>query len=161
MPTTSDPIAQAKADFLRAKEQMARAFANTPDDRIAWSPSPTARTPAQIVAHAAMSVQHIQNFMDGTPFPIGTTAGADIQFRQDEQAYTDRAETNALLDKLSAAYVAWLDKLPTERLAVEVEAPFGMGMFPVGACIVFPAAQLTSHTAQIEYIQTIYGDRNW
>lgn len=42
-----DTISQAKAEFVRAKDQVIRALATTPDDRIHWSPAPTARTPIQ------------------------------------------------------------------------------------------------------------------
>src|SRR5207253_4309919 len=60
-----DVISQAKADFLRAKQLISRALATTPDDRINWSPSPSARTPIQQVAHAARAVNSINGFLDG------------------------------------------------------------------------------------------------
>ncbi len=60
-----DVISKTKADFVRAKEDLARAFATTPEDRINWSPSPTARTPVQIVAHAAEAIRNIHNFLNG------------------------------------------------------------------------------------------------
>lgn len=161
MSNAQETISEAKAGFLRAKEQMARAFANTPDDRIAWSPSPTSRTPAQLVAHAAMAVEGLQNMTDGAPFPNVSNEEFDKMMREADQPYTDRAATSALLDKTSAAYVAWLDGLTPERLATVIEVPFGMGSLPISARLGFAAQHMSSHTAQIDYIQTIYGDRAW
>ena len=64
-----DIISQAKAELIRAKDRMTRALATTPDDKINWSPSPTARTPIQEVAHSVMAVSGIQGMLTGKPFP--------------------------------------------------------------------------------------------
>ena len=156
-----DTISQAKAEFIRAKDDLARALATTPDDRINWSPSPTSRTPVQIVAHAAAAVKNIHNFLTGQPFGFDNAADADRSFREWEQRFTTREQVNSLLDQSSGAFVAWLDTVTQEQLAEMIELPFGLGSAPRSAALAFAAAHTRSHVPQIEYIQTIYGDRDW
>lgn len=154
-------IQQAKADFLRAKKQIARAFASTPDDRINWSPSPTARTPVNLVVHAAGAIKNIHDFLDGRPFEVTDPHEADAFFRADEARITSREEAVAFLEESSDRYVAWLDALTPDRLSSPVTLPFGMGEAPLAVGLSFAPAHTLTHAAQIEYIQTIYGDRDW
>ena len=42
-----------------------------------------------------------------------------------------------------------------------VDMPFGLEPMPVAVVITFPTFHTRSHIPQIEYIQTIYGDRDW
>ena len=156
-----DAISRAKADFVRAKDQLSRALANTPDDKVNWAPAPTARTPVQIVAHCAMVVKNINDFLDGRPLQFTDTAAADKYFREQERPYTTRERAVSLLEKNSAEYLAWLDALTPERLNTSIQLPFGLGSAPLAAGLAFPAAHTQGHVGQIDYIQTIYGDLDW
>lgn len=156
-----DTINQAKGEFLRAKEQMAQALATTPDDRINWTPSPTARTPIQQVAHAAFVVKGLHGVLDGKPLPAGSTDEADRGLREWEQPFSTREQVLDLLEQNSANYVAWLDALTPERLASSFEMPFGFGPAPMSVGLTLIPGHTLWHAAQINYIQTIYGDRDW
>ena len=155
-----DTISQTKAEFVRAKERMAHALATTPDDKINWSPSPTARTPIQEVAHAARSISGIQGMLDGQPFPFSGIVEFDTTMRTAEREYTSREQVLSLLEQNSAEYLAWLDALTPERLAATVQFPFGPAP-SLAVAITFPAYHLQNHIAQMDYIQTIYGDQDW
>jgi uncharacterized protein YndB with AHSA1/START domain len=161
----SDParaaIDEAKASFLAAKARLERILQATPDDRINWSPSATARTPIELVAHAAAAVKALHETFDGRTFDAASTAEADVSFREWERSFCTREEVLSLLDANSAAYVAWLDELAPERLAWMVELPFGLGSVPLALALTFPPAHTHSHVAQIDYIQTVYGDHVW
>jgi hypothetical protein len=156
-----DTIEQVKAGFMKAKDEFIRTFAAIPDDRINWSPSPSSRTPTQQVAHVAWSVKSINGMLDGHPFQADSTDGADRFFREWERQFSTREDVLALLDRNCADYVAWLDGLVPGRLEAMVEAPFKLGVVPIGVGIVFPATQIQWHTAQLAYMQTIYGDHGW
>jgi len=156
-----DPIASAKKEFLQAKAGILHALSTTPDERLNWSPSPTARSPLHQIVHAAQSISHIHGFLDGRPFDVPTTELADRGFRDFEQAFTTRDEAENILEKNAEAFVAWLDALEPEKLSSLVETPFGMGAMPIELGITFPAQHTRWHHAQIEYIQTIYGDVDW
>ena len=161
MDSTADTVSTTKDEFLRAKAQLIRALEKTPDDRINWSPSETARTPVHIVAHAECAIEFIHQMMMGKPFDIATTADADRYFLDAERPYTTREDALSLLESKSDAFVTWLESVTAEDLAVMAPMPFGMGAVPVSLGITFPAMHTQGHTAQIDYIQTIYGDRIW
>jgi len=155
----ADTITQTKAEFTRAKDRLVRALETTPDDRINWSPSPTARTPLEVAAHAAVSISGIRSMLQGKPMPFSGTAEMDSAFREKEKTLTSRTEVLALIEENSNKFLAWLDSLTPEQVAADIETPFGA--FPMANAITFPADHTRGHVAQIEYIQTIYGDREW
>ena len=152
-------ITEAKAEFIRAKERMARALATTPDDKINWTPGSCARTPLQQVVHSAMAVSGIQEMLVGKPFPYADVAEADSTWRAEEKEFTTREQALSLLEQSSAEYLAWLDTLTDAQVASTLQLPFGA--FPMASAITFPADHLRNHAAQIDYIQTIYGDQDW
>jgi len=161
MTMTQDTITQAKSAFLQAKGGLCNAFASTPDDRLNWSPSPTSRTPIQQVSHAAYAIKNIHNFLIGDLFPIESTVEADQYFREQDSKFSTRDEALALLEQNCDGFVAYLDSLTPDQLATMIKLPFKLGEAPVGIAITFPASHTQWHQAQIEYIQTIYGDHDW
>ena len=164
-----DTINQAKAELIRAKAQMTHALATTPEGKLQWSPSPTARTPLQQVAHSAQSISTIQNMLAGKRFPYAGTGELDTAQRLTEkfdtaqrlaeEEFKTREQVLSLLEQTSAEYLAWLDTMTPALLASTVETPFGPS--PMVLAITFPARHLTGHVAQMDYMQTIYGDRDW
>lgn len=157
--TRIEAVEEAKAEFIRAKDRIARGLATTPDDKINWSPSPTARTPLQQVAHAAMAIGGMKDWLQGKPFPFKDFTDMDTTLRAMEKEFTTREQVNELLETNSAAYIAWLDSLSTEQVAANFESP--MGTFPMSVAITFPADHTRGHASQLEYMQTIYGDMTW
>lgn len=156
---TDSIIREAKAEFNRAKDRLARALATTPDDKINWSPSATCRTPIQIVAHAAKSTAFIQDMLNGKPFPFESPADLDAKSREMEKQYTSRAQVSELLNETSESYLEWLDTLTPQQVSSDIDLAFGT--FPMSNAITFAADHLRNHAGQIEYIQTIYGDLDW
>ena len=154
-------IQESKRIFQMSVNRIKRILKNTPDDRLLWSPAPTARTPLAQVHHAATSIHHIHTAMMGTRFATPTTEEADIEFLALEQGVTTREEVLALLDKNSQAFIDWLDQLPVERLSDMVPLPFDLGEAPLEFMLGVPAWHTNDHAAQMDYIQTCYGDRSW
>lgn len=156
------PVEDARANFAQAKAQLEKAFAGVPDDRLNWSPSETSRTPVEIVAHAADALFHIAEMIDGRLFYQGPSADADVRFRAWEKDFKRREDALTLLEKNSAVLLDVLDRLTPERLESEMATlPFGLGQAPVALVLGAPADHTRWHVAQLEYIQTIYGDRDW
>lgn len=154
-------IEATKGGFLHAKGTLLRALETTADDRLNWSPAPSARTPIQIAAHAAWAVRDIKETLDGRTFSVPSPAEAEPGFREFEAQFGTREQVAALLEENGAAYLQWLDALTPERLATTVEMPFGMGAVPMALALTFVTAHTRYHIAQIDYVQTIYGDRDW
>jgi hypothetical protein len=155
----NDIVTQAKAEFTRAADRLTRALATTPDDKIAGAPSSTARTPLQLVAHAAIGTLLVQGMLEANTFPYGSVAEFDAASRRLEKEYTTRAQALGFLEKTNAAYFTWLDTLTPEQVGSTVDT--FIGSFPMAAAITFPADHMRGHAAQIEYLQTTWGDTDW
>ncbi len=99
--------------------------------------------------------------LQGTPYPAKTTADADAEFLVMEQEITSREQAIDLLEGKFEKYVTVLNKIGPEQLETLIEAPFGLGKVPMRTAIGVGTGHTQSHTAQLDYLQTIYGDRNW
>ena len=154
-------IESTKGNFLHAKASLLKALNTTSDDRLNWSPSPTARTPIEIAAHAAGGVKDIFETLDGRTFAAGTPEEAEVGFREWEAGFKSREQVAELLEKNADEFVGWLEALTPERLETMVTMPFGMGQVPLALAITFITMHTRYHIAQIDYVQTIYGDRDW
>jgi hypothetical protein len=154
-----NPVEQAKADLGRAAGRLKTLLTKTPEDKLNWSPSPTSRTPVQIVGHSATSIEGIQSMLMGEPFAFSSTAEMDSRLMESEKEFTSPEQVTELLDKNTAAYDAGLDSLTPEQVASTVHSP--MGPMPLSVAIMFPAMHTLGHCGQLEYVQTIYGDRDW
>jgi len=150
-------VEDAKAEFLRAKDRLEKGLASTPDDKINWSPSATSRSPIALVAHSALSIEGMRGWLDGEPFPFSSMEELDDFSRKKEAEFSTRDQVKQALDQHTSVFLAWLDSLSDDRVASMFESP--MGSFPMAAAITFPADHLRGHAAQLEYLQTIYGDR--
>jgi hypothetical protein len=163
----NDAISQTKAEFVQATNRLARILATTPDDKINWSPSPTARSPLHVAVHALLWVDNIcyrvlrgatsHYCFAGKEFPFESREAMHAAGRAMEQEYTTREQVVGLLEAVSARYIAYLDALTPEQLASTVDA-IALGYFPMAVAITFPAGHIDGHISQMEYIQTIYGD---
>jgi len=150
-----------KATFEQAKQGLIKALATTPDDRLNWTPSPTARSPLAAAAHSAGAIKNLHEMFQGRAFSVATTAEADEYFLRWEKDFTTREQVLELLDKVSTDFTAWLDTVEGEQWNSMVPLPFGMGELPLHVAVHFIAHHTNFHVAQIAYIQTIYGDRDW
>jgi hypothetical protein len=154
-------IEESKQIFQMSVDRIKRILESTPDERLLWSPAPTARTPLAQVVHAATSIHNIHQMMMGMRFAAETTEKADAEFLALEGTITTRQDAVALLDKNSQALLDWLGQLSPDKLEELAPLPFGMGDAPLGSLLIFPAWHTNDHAAQMEYIQTCYGDRKW
>lgn len=142
-------------------DRLMRNLAKTPDDRLNWSPSPTARTPLHLVAHCAFSLGFITTMLEGAPYPAKTMAQADAEFLEMEREITTRGQALALWENRFNRYVSFLSSLQPDQMDKMVKLPFGMGELPMHDMAGIGAVHTREHVAQLEYLQTIYGDREW
>jgi hypothetical protein len=150
-----------KSDFNRSKDWFIAALKALPADRLNWSPSETARSPLALAAHVALSVGHMLGNLRGETFGAPTTTEADIFHRKQESAITSIEEALKLLETNARFYFAWLDGLTPDDLRNSVGMPFGIGPVEISEAISFMPKHIDWHHAQLQYLQTIYGDRTW
>ena len=150
-----------QAELIRTKDRMVQLLMATPDDRLNWQPSPGARSIVQIVAHSALSLGNILMQLQGVPFATPTSAEANVQFLAHDAEFSEREETKDYLEAKCADYVAFLASLEPADLERMVTLPFGLGEAPIGYMMTMGNLHTMGHIAQIEYIQTLYGDHDW
>lgn len=148
-------------ELQQAVDRTLLLVSETPDDRLFWKPSPTARSIGEIVAHCAGSLRNIAAQMNGTPFPIPTSAEANVQFLTHDAEFRTREAVVEALQTECASYLDYLSTLNEADLARSVAMPFGLGMVPLAEFVMAGANHTQSHNSQIEYVQTLYGDHNW
>jgi hypothetical protein len=151
----------ARDAFLAAKTQLVATFDRVPNDRKNWSPAPTARTPIEIVVHCAESIHNISEMIAGRPFHVPTTREADEIFRVNEAKISTPQRALALLETNTAAFLQVLESLTPTDLERPFVPPFGLGEVPLPISLGFPTDHTRWHIAQLEYLQTVYGDRDW
>lgn len=154
-------IQTAKDKLNQARDRMLSLLAETPDDKLNWKPSPTSRSILEIVAHSAHALNNIRVQMDGTPFPIPTSAQANAEFLIHDQAFKTREEAEQYLVDACQKHNAFLDTLKENDLGRLERMPFGLGEAPLSVFIPAGFTHTRAHIAQIEYIQTMYGDLDW
>ncbi len=106
-----------------------------------------------------MAVATFNDVLAGGDFPFRSIPEADRGLRDAEKQFTTRRQVLDLLDRNGTAYLTWLDTLTPEQLDSLVETPFFT--MPRVSAIAMLAEHLRGHVAQMDYIQTIYGDHDW
>jgi hypothetical protein len=158
--TVNPQIESAKSEFERICGRLLKNLATTPDDKLNWSPAPSARTPLEIAFHCAKSIALLHGCIDGRDtMPSLTSEQFDAHFREQERNLGSREDVVKMIHENSAAYITWLEGLSEEKLSGTWNSPFGE--VPVATAITFPGFHASGHVSQLEYIQTIYGDRVW
>ena len=150
-------IGEIKQTTEQAKARLLKTFGFVPDDKLTWSPSQSARTALQIVAHCGMSNQAFATLLRGEEldFPSDPKEAAAL-IRQGGQDIATREEAIQLLDTATAAVIQALDKATPELLASSPNSPFGP--LPYTFWMGVPSMHMSGHANQIDYIQTIWGD---
>lgn len=156
----NETIAQVKSDFLMAKERLVAGLRSTPDDKLRWSPSASARTPLELAACGSIGTEGMMRAFASEPFPFASMEEMDAHSRAEEKRIRTREEAISHLERTSEAFVTWLEQLTPEKLESSVLLPT-MGTMPLKIAITFPAGHLHCRACQLDYVQTIYGDLAW
>lgn len=153
----SDMIAQAKRDAEEAKAQLLRTFEFVPEDRLGWSPSSTARTALQIVAHCGTANVAFATVLRGEELPLPSNPEeAAALIRAGGREVETREVAVKLVEDSTAEVIAALDRVTADMIETAPTSPFGPLPFPVWMSL--PSIHMSGHARQIDYLQTIWGD---
>jgi DinB superfamily len=133
-------------------ERTARAV---PEDKLNWKPLDNGRTVLELLGDAAQAPALCTGMLRGD-----LQFGPEL-FRQmaEERAAWTRADALEYLNESTRQLIAEIRNLPDEKLDEPLTLPMGGGMtMPWGAWILMAYRSLMARTAQINYIQTLYGD---
>jgi uncharacterized damage-inducible protein DinB len=142
-PDTASSLRTLSAIKLqKALDRLLATFQATPDDKLDFKPSETAKSIRELVIHS----------LDGNGY-VGGCIG--IQFTPGEGP-TDRASLESRLKESTARIIEGIQNLSDDQISGSVEF-FGTPM-PTTAYMFVNEWHISRHAGQIDYVQTIYGD---
>jgi hypothetical protein len=156
-PATEGLIAQAKEATVKAKTGLLAMFEAVPEDRLNWSPSPTARTPLWLVAHCGAANHAFDTILRGEPLQLPQDPKEQAaMIRAGGQDVTTRAEAIRSVEDSTAAILQALDAVTDEQAQSVPDSP--LGAIPYTFWMTVPSTHIEYHRCQLAYVQTIWGD---
>ncbi|HVF84895.1 MAG TPA: DinB family protein [Abditibacteriaceae bacterium] len=138
------------------RDQVLRTAQAVPDDRLNWKPLDNGRTVLDLLGDAAQTPRMVTRMLTEPGFtPSREVFGQMTQ----ERAHWTREESLEHLKSNTEEAIAAIRSLSEEKLAEPLHLPMGGGMtLPLGGWIMMIYRAFVSRMAQINYIQTLYGD---
>lgn len=152
---TEELIATCKKRATDAMDRFLHLLRFVPEGRLTWSPAPTANSALQIAAHCAGYSGAFAAIISAGAFPwtVEEFLGP-IQWAIGSITTIEQAED--MLRKGIADTVAALDSVKPEQFGAMIDSP--QGKTPFRFFLTLPAMHLETHGAQIDYLQTCWGD---
>lgn len=149
-------ITRCKFRAEHACERFLRVLDKVPEEKINWSPSPTAKTPLQIIAHAAgYNYGFARVIRSGTFPPVDDFLGP---IHAKIASITTLEQAREELRAGTAEVVAALDAVTPERMDSQVKMPDGSDA-SFAFFMNIPADHMYGHLYQIDYLQTCWNDQ--
>jgi len=155
----NNPIDTAKNDAVTAMEWFLRNLSHVPKEKLDWAPSPTSKSALQIAAHTAVTAGNFAKMIRDRKLPMGDELPEFIeQTGAAEKGLTEIEGIVALFRKNTDQVLAALDTLSPEDTELVLDSSQGWTM-PMTFLMKLPAFHAIGHTAQIDFLQTCWGDQ--
>ena len=153
----SEVVADAKSRFERYSERLLHLFSFVPDDKLTWTPSPTAKSSLGIVAHCASVSEFFAKVITRTMPENMASPEEFFKWLADSEAkITTREGAVASVKAATTNLCKAIDTVNAGNIDTAPNSPFGS--VPMQFWIHQGGDQLAGHVGQIEYLQTIWGD---
>lgn len=140
-------------------EMFLRNFSYVPDDKLNWSPTPTAKSALRVAAHTALYAGRFARMIRERAVPVVTDLAAwEAQVASEELMITTREEVERVFRAGTDEVLSALDTVTPEDLESTLDSGQGWSM-PMRFVVALPGWHATLHTGQIDFIQTCYGDQ--
>ena len=110
-------VASCKESAVRGMEEFLKDLSFVPDDKLTWTPTPTAKSAIRIAAHTALYAGRFARMIKDGKLP-----GSDnltewlAQRNAEEAAITSRTEMESIFRKGTDEVIAALDSVPPEAI---------------------------------------------
>ena len=152
-------VASCKESAVRGMEEFLKDLSFVPDDKLTWTPTPTAKSAIRIAAHTALYAGRFARMIKDGKLPgSDNLAERMAQRNAEEAAITNRTEVESIFRKGTDEVIAALDSLTPEAIGATLESGFGWSM-PMTLLMNMPGLHAMSHAGQIDYLQTCWGDQ--
>ena len=151
-------IQSCKKSAVDGMEWCLHALSFVPDDKLAWTPTPTAKSAIRIAAHTALYPARFARMIQFLELPKRDNLTEWLAQRNaEEEALTTREEVESAFRKGTEEVLVALDSVPAEAIGTSLDSGFGWSM-PMTFLMKLPGVHALQHAAQIEYLQTCWGD---
>jgi hypothetical protein len=139
-------------------EMFLRNFSHVPDDKLTWTPTPTAKSAIRIAAHTALYAARFARMMRDGKLPGGDGLESWLAQRNaEEAALTSRTEVETVFRRGTEEVLEALSSMTPEGIGSSLDSGLGWSM-PMTFLMKLPGWHATLHTGQIDYLQTCWGD---
>ena len=151
-------INSCKASALQEMEMFLRNFSHVPDDKLTWTPTPTAKSAIRVAAHTALYAGRFARMINERKLPeVENLTEWLAQREAEEVAITCREEMERVFRHGTEEVFSALDSLTPEEVSMSLDSGQGWSM-PMSWLMKLPGWHATLHTGQIDFLQTCWGD---
>lgn len=152
-------IASCKDSAVQGMEIFLRNFSFVPDDKLTWTPTPTAKSALRIAAHTALYAGRFARMIKDGRLPASDNLAEWLAQRNaEEAAITRRSEAEGIFRKGTDEVLAALDSLTPEAVSSSLDSGFGWSM-PMTRLMNLPGWHATLRIGQIDFLQTCWDDQ--
>jgi len=136
-----------------------RNFSHVPDDKLNWTPTPTAKSALRVAAHTALYMGRFAQMINDRQLPAPDNLEEWLAQRNAEEiAITSREEMERVFREGTDQVLAALDTLTPEDVASTLVSGQGWTM-SMTWLMHLPAWHTTLHNGQIDFLQTCWDDQ--
>ncbi len=152
-------VASCKENAVSAMEGFLKTFSFVPDDKLTWSPTPTAKSAIRIAAHTALYAGNFAQMIRERKLPQKDDIPERLaRMNAAEAAITSRAEMERIFRKNTEEVLAALDTLTPEEMEITLDSGLGWTV-PMSFLMNLPGNHAMTHESQIDYLQTCWDDQ--
>lgn len=154
-----DAVESAKQRAVSGMDMFLRNFSYIPDDRLNWTPTPSAKSPLRVAAHTALYASRFAKMIRDRQLPQPENLEEWLAQRNAEEvAVASREEMIQIFQAGTQEVLEVLDSLTEADVEMNLESGQGWSI-PMRQLMVIPGWHATLHTGQIDYLQTCWDDQ--
>src|SRR6185369_2669101 len=116
-------VASCKENAVWGMEHFLKVFSFVPDDKLTWTPAPTAKSAIRIAAHTAIYAGNFARMIEDRKLPPSDTLQEWIaQMNAAEAAIICRTEVESIFRKGTDEVIAALDSLTPEAIESSLDS---------------------------------------
>lgn len=153
-------IEYTKQRAVEGMEIFLRNFSHVPEDKLHWTPTPTAKSALRVAAHTALYAGRFAQMIRDRRLPNPENLEQWLAERDAEEiAVSSRDEMEKIFREGTAEVLEALDGLTPADVEMTLEFGEG-GEAKMTWLMALPGWHATLHTGQIDYLQTCWDDQH-
>ncbi len=143
--------------FKGSAEKAEKTLSFVPEDKLNWKPTPTGRSALQIAAHIGVAMGGLASLLNNRGAKPITLEELFSGMNTEEAKYQNLDSVISLLQSGTARVIKALESVSAQEIETgSIDTPFGT--LPLRRYIFIPESHTHGHAAQIDYLQTLWGD---